>query len=294
MRIFITGGMGFVGRHVVPKLLRRGHRLLLLSRRPTARRSGKLVFVKGDLAKQGAWRKKFVQFKPDAVVHVAWDGLAEHDYGSDMSLKNLKNTADLLFLSEASRVKKFLSLGSSWEYGKNEGRLKELDKLKVMEHVPYFLAAKRTMQFLGEQLALQGTMQFLWARLFFAYGPGQRPKALIPYLVNSFTGGITPEIKNKTGGNDFIYVDDAADAMVAILEKCKKPSAVYNIGSGKLTSVARVVNIVAREFGKPPLLKEPKKPKGFYADTSKIKRELGWMPKITIEKGIRKTIKELT
>lgn len=292
MKIFITGGSGFIGRHLAPKLLARGHRLLLLTRKVSEQRRAKGVsLLKGNLTHIDDWRKQFKKFKPDAVVHLAWQGLAEHDYGPEISLRNLENAIELLFLAETAGVKKFLSAGSSWEYGKNEGKLKELDKMHIMEHVPYFLAVKRAIQFLGEQLALQGKMQFLWARLFFTYGPGQRPKALIPHLAASFKKGTKPDIKNKTGGNDFIYIEDVTDAMVKILEKCKKQSAVYNVGSGKLTSVARVANLVAKEFGHKPFVKEPTQTRGFYADISKIKREIGWQPRTSIEQGIKKTAK---
>ena len=108
-----------------------------------------------------------------------------------------------------------------------------------------------------------------------------------------------------------MYVEDVAEAIVKILEKCKEKSAVYNVGSGRLTSVVRVANLVTKEYystrlanshghirkapmrNKMKLLKEPKKTEGFYADISKIKKEIGWMPKVSIEEGVRRTIKTL-
>lgn len=236
------------------------------------------------------WTKKVKSFRPDVVIHLAWEGLELYDFSASTSLKNLTYALNLLALAAECKCKKFLSLGSCWEYGGDRGKFEESSKLKPPSHVPAFVITKRMIQVFGEQIALENKMQFLWPRLFFAYGPGQKTRALIPSLIRSFKSGIVPEIKNKVGGNDFIYIEDAAEAIVKILEKCRKPSAIYNIGSGRLMSVACVANLVARNFNRPPLLKEPKKPKGFYADISRIRHEIGWRPKTSIEEGIKKTI----
>ena len=293
MKVFITGGSGFIGSHVVTKLFARKHKLLLLSRRPPRnyrRKFRGVAFIKGDLENIRVWAKKIKRFKPSAVIHFAWEGLESYDFSAKTSSRNLINSLSLISLAASLKCKKFLSIGSSWEYGKTWGKLKESDSLGSSGHVPNFTIAKKTIQLLGEQIAHESGMQFFWPRLFFAYGPGQKSRALIPSLVRSFQSGVAPDIKNKTGGNDFVYVEDVADAIVKILERCKKPSAIYNIGSGRLTSVARVASLVAKNFNHPPLLKEPKKPRGFYANISKIKRGFDWSPKTTIAEGVRKTI----
>ena len=297
MKIFITGGEGFIGSHVVTKLLTRKHKLLLLSRNPSLGRKKKFrgaVFVKGDLKNIKAWAKKLRQFKPDVVMHLAWEGLESYDFSAKTSSRNLMNSLNLISLAASLGCKKFLSTGSSWEYGRLRGKFRESDPLEFGGHVPNFIIAKRAIRSFGEQIARESGMQFLWARLFFVYGPGQKSRALIPSLVQSFQNGKTPEVKNKLGANDFVYVEDVAEAIVKILEKSKKSSVVYNIGSGHLTSVARIANLVAKNFGKKPIVKELKKPNGFWADISKVGRELGWRPKTRIERGVQKTIKALT
>ena len=296
MKIFITGGTGFIGSHVIPKLVARDHRVLLLQRRSSSRRaqgSRSITLLRGDLKNIGVWEKAVRKFKPDAIVHLAWEGLESYDFSAITSARNLAHSLNLVLLAAEIRCKKFLSVGSCWEYGETVGRTKESSFSRKANHVPHFVAVKRALQSLGEQIAHENSMQFLWARLFFTYGPGQKSRALIPSMANSFRKGIVPEIKNKRGVNDFVYVDDAADALVAMLEKSRKLRATYNVGSGRLTSVARIANCVARQFGHTPILKEPKRPKGFWADISKIRREIGWRPKTSIEKGVQKTIEYL-
>lgn len=292
MRIFITGGTGFIGSHLVPKLLARKHKLLLLSRKKTEKSGKSISLIKGDLKNINGWKNRLKKFRPDAVVHLAWEGLENYDFSAGVSLGNMTNSLNLISAAAELGCKKFLSIGSCWEYGNGEGPLKESDPLSPPAHVPDFVIAKRTIQAMGEQIALQNRMQLLWPRLFFSYGPGQKNRTLIAHLVRSFKNGIVPEIKNKSGANDFVYIDDVVEALVKILEKSKKPSVIYNIGSGRLTSVAEVVKEVYGNLNLPApkwCLKKSR-PQGFCANISKIRKEIGWMPKTGISKGVEKTV----
>ncbi len=292
MRIFITGGNGFIGSHLVPKLLARKHKLLLLSKGSQKKNNKSISFVRGDLKNIDKWKNKVKKFKPDAVIHLAWEGLENYDFRATVSLRNMVNSLNMISVAAELGCRKFLSIGSCWEYGGREGALKESAPLLPPTHVPDFVIAKRTIQAMGEQIARESNMQFLWPRLFFSYGPGQKSRTLIAHLVRSFKNGVAPEIQNKSGANDFVYVDDIAEALVRILERSKEPSVIYNIGSGRLTSVAGVVREVYKNFDVPAprwCLKKTH-PRGFYANISKVKKEIGWKPKTSITEGIKRTV----
>ena len=90
MRIFITGGTGFIGRHVVEKLQSEGHDLLILSHRPKIATSlfgtlKKVTLVKGGLSNINNWKNKVKLFKPKAAIHMAWEGIP--DYSVERLLK---------------------------------------------------------------------------------------------------------------------------------------------------------------------------------------------------------------
>lgn len=292
MRIFITGGTGFIGRQVVSMLTARGHKLLLLSRKSikTNPNSTKNIsLLKGDLKHISTLYSKIKKFKPDIIIHLAWEGIP--DYGWDMSIKNIFYSLNLIILARKINVKKILITGSCWEYGDLIGRIKE-DNFQTTPHfsVAPFVFAKRAIRVIGGKIAEDGKMQFLWARLFFVYGPGQKTTSLIPYLISCFKKDIIPKIKNKAGGNDFVYVDDVACALVTLLKESEKQNTVYNIGSGKITSIAKIVNLVAMGYGRGNAMKEPKRPVGFWAGISKAKKEIKWSPQISILGGIKKTV----
>lgn len=322
MRIFITGGTGFIGSHVIKKLA--GHDILALSSNTQNNfsNSKNLSLLKGNLANLSDWKKKVRDFKPDAAVHIAWEGIP--DYGIEMSLKNLQYGLSLYeFLTEI-KCKNILTTGSCWEYGGQKGKLSEDMPVKPFNA---FTASKNSLNFLGWEIAKKNNVNFIWTRLFYIYGPGQKGQSLIPYLIDCVKNGKTPEIKNPLAKNDFAYVEDVADAISKILINCKE-STTYNIGSGKLTSVQKIIDIIFKEFSgnestrdlmvgvsslgrissdsrKPATLqsgfyrdKQFRKKQArqtdtlssFYADISKIKKEVDWKPETNIEQGIKKTI----
>jgi len=257
MRIFITGGTGFIGKYLVKKL--------------REDKSNKLLLLSKDLADIKNWKKEIEDFKPEACIHLAWEGLP--DYGYKMSIKNLNYGLDLMNLLAKLQCKKVLMVGTCWEV--------------LAQPFNACSTAKNALHWLSREIAKENDMHFIWARLFFVYGPGQRKDSLIPYLINCKETGKKPEIKTAEAKNDFIYVEDVAEAIAMIIKKCQK-SAVYNIGSGEFTKVGDVAKIIFPDLeiqqSEISLVLSP------CADVSKIKKEIGWEPKTSIEQGIKKMI----
>ena len=292
MRVFVTGGTGFIGTRVVKELQGEGNTLLLLTRRPKTNPPlldlPKTVdIIQGDLSEIDRWKDKVEQFNPQVAVHMAWESLP--DYDAKTSKRNLNYGLNLITLLAESGCKSVICTGSCWEYGQQSGKLSED---MILKSTNAFTAAKNSLRWLGEQIAQENNMHFIWTRLFYVYGPGQRETSLIPYIINCAQEGRKPEIKNPSARNDFIYVEDVARAISAIVNKPEQDGA-YNIGSGSSTSVQQIVEIVCSEFN---LQYSGADAPGnmsaidFWADISKIKRDTGWEPQIGIKEGIQKTI----
>lgn len=260
MRIFITGGTGFIGQWVVKELLAKKHQLLILSRT-----KNRPPFLKGDLATAG-WQKKIAGFQPEATVHLAWEDLP--DYGAAANIKNLRLSLSFLEFLAGIGCRKVLIAGTGWE---------------LLTPPPNaYAVAKNSLRALAEVWAKEQAVQLIWARLFYVYGPGQRPTALIPYLMGCQQRGETPQIKNPGQANDFVYIEDVARALTTILEKCQAKTVVYNIGSGQLTAVEKIRQIIYGESLK------RQKVNGLKADLTLMKKEIGWRPTTTIEDGINR------
>ncbi|MBN2323011.1 MAG: NAD(P)-dependent oxidoreductase [Spirochaetes bacterium] len=289
MRIFITGGTGFIGRHTVKKLREDDHELLILTRmKHRFYKEKNISITHGNLSNMESWWKDVLDFRPDAVLHMAWEDIPNYDYKT--SLNNLQYGLDLVYRLAESRCRRIVCTGSCWEYGRQKGTMKEDD---TPHPVNSFTAAKVSLHTIGKAVAKENNTQWLWLRLFYVYGPGQREGSLIPYIISSLQDNKNPKIKTPENKNDFVYVEDVAEAIAAVI---RNPNAegVYNIGEGKSTSIKYILQTVYREFGRDFITKatfreEPNV--DFWADTTKIKAETGWESKTRIEEGISRTVR---
>jgi len=293
MRIFITGGTGFVGKYIVKELRKGGHELLLLSRVNRRSEVG-IHYLRGDISDVSKWEKKLKIFKPQAAVHLAWEGLPSQEF--DVTVKNLVGGLNCVRALGEAGCKMVVVAGSDQEYGHTGKKANENSPTK-----PYnmLFAGKTSLYWLAAKIAEQHKMNFIWARMFFIYGAGQRSGALIPYMVSSLKKGEKPEIRNPYGANDFIYIEDLARAVALLTtRKPKSGNEIYNIGSGKLTPTSKIIENVYKNFGlsAPKFSKNPNGPatwKGCYADISKIKKDYGWKPRLSLEEGIKKMVTQL-
>lgn len=292
MNIFITGGTGFIGAHVVKKLEGEGHDLLLMSRSAISSNVPSDILknveiVTGNLSDINSCWKEIKRFQPQTTIHMAWEGIP--DYGYKTSIMNLRYGLDLYALLAELGCERVITTGSCWEYCRKYGKLSENTTL-----VPNnaFTAAKNALHWIGREIAKENNMQFIWTRFFYVYGPGQKEASLIPYIINCVREGKKPEIKTPYARNDFVFVEDVAEAISMLVKNCKQ-SAVYNIGSGYSTSVQDIIKIVCDNYDFQYESMHTNQISelfvDFWADISRIKSEIGWEPKIDIDEGIRRT-----
>ncbi|MBF0216029.1 MAG: NAD(P)-dependent oxidoreductase [Candidatus Omnitrophica bacterium] len=287
MRVFVTGGTGFIGKYVVRELLNRKHEVLVLSRSIPGSSDLTAGYIRGDLSYMSGWSKEVAAFLPEAAIHMAWEGLP--DYSSDISAKNAEMGEGLLSFLSGIKCGKILCAGSCWEYGAYYGALSEGMEEKAIND---FARAKRRIREFGQKLAEDKGFNFFWARVFYAYGPGQKKGSLIPCMIDRLIKGEEPAIKTPLVKNDFIFAKDAASAMCDILEKGEQPG-IYNVGSGYSTRVSEIADIIASEFGMAlgrPGMGHDTTDHDYWADITRIKNKTGWEPRYGIGEGIRETI----
>lgn len=289
MRVFLTGGSGFIGRHLIPLLSESGHEVLALSRKSVADvASLRVKALVGDLADPESYRSLLKAFKPDCAVHLAWEGLP--DYSVKNCRRNLLTGLDLFEALHEAGCARIFSTGTCWEYGKLKGPVKESE---VGLELGSFAAFKVALRVIGESTCLKEGGHLIWVRPFFVYGPGQRSSALIPSCYRSLCAGESPQIREPHAVNDFIHVTDVARAIRALIEECPATD-VFNIGTAMPTPVWQVVNHVAVALGKSPVYSEATGSgnDGLWASTEKI-RSLGWAPSLSLEAGIAQTVEAL-
>jgi nucleoside-diphosphate-sugar epimerase len=283
MRIFLTGGSGFIGKYLLPLLIRKGHEVLCLRR--CAETQGAAHTLQGDLYEPESYRAELEFFKPESAIHLAWGGLPDYSLGNCRS--NLLAGIGLFEALGKAGCTKIFAAGSCWEYGKLTGAVKESD---LGEGTGMFAAFKIALQAIGQSFCRADGHRFIWGRPFFVYGPGQRANSLIPSCYRSLSAVIAPSINNPMAINDYVYVDDVAEAILALIEE-SEAAGIYNIGTGKPAAVWEVVNAVAVSLGLSPPYQNmhPSAGTGLWADTHRIEA-LGWRSAVTLEAGIKHTV----
>jgi nucleoside-diphosphate-sugar epimerase len=281
MRVFVTGGSGFIGRHLLPLL--EGHEVLCLSHAtPAAVRSPTMATVVGDLHAPSLFAAELERFAPECCLHLAWSGLP--DYSLANCRRNLVASIGLFDILNRSQCR-IVVAGTCWEYGSLVGALAE----SAGEAAPnLFGAFKSGLRTIGTSMCDATGGRLVWARIFFAYGPGQRPASLIPSCYRCFRQGVPPNITNPGSVNDFIHVADVAAALRRFIER-DVAAGIYNIGSGQPATVEEVVNLVAAHLGRPPVPPRGAAARGSWADVAKM-MALGWRPQYTLETGVLQTL----
>ena len=286
MNIFITGGSGFIGKQLIPILGH--HELLCLTRSAKDLKLGNNVqYVSGDLSNPESYLPTLDEFKPDCCIHLAWYGLP--NYSLENNKINLISGINLVESLKKVECKKIFAVGSCWEYGNAKNSLSELD-FPIDPGV--FAAFKTSLHMIINSICHENSINLIWGRVFFVYGPGQRQTSLIPSCYNSLKNRVEFKINNPLAVNDFIYVSDVANAIRHLIE-LDNTSGVYNIGSGHGKAVWEVVNCIASTLNISPIYENmPASDLGNWANIDSISK-CGWKSKVSLEAGILNTINNL-
>tara|TARA_Y100000588_G_scaffold161370_2_gene175407 strand:- start:6605 stop:7504 length:900 start_codon:yes stop_codon:yes gene_type:complete len=287
MQILLTGGSGFLGRHLLPLL--ENHQVLVLGRRKAVFPYRNVSYLRCDLSDTSTWKKRVRDFSPDAGIHLAWTGLP--DYSLSRCLENFNSTINLLNILLSAGCKTIFTAGTCWEYGNVAGQVREIDIPGPMSLYPSF---KTGLHLISESMMAECEANLIWGRVFFVYGPGQRESSIIPTCYKAIKNGMVPVVKNPDAINDFVHISDVVGAIKALVE-APGVSGVFNLGSGTPGKVRQVCGYVARKLNaesKIPDWQNQGEQSGFWADISLIKKRTGWEPKLSLEEGIEQTIDE--
>ena len=296
MNFLITGGAGFIGSHLAEKLIYDGHKVFVIDNLSTGRISNlkkiknykKIKFVKADISKKGNWIKNFKNI--DCVFHLAAlaDIVPSINFPEKYFKSNVEGSLNVMQACRKFNVKTLIYSASSSCYGIPKNYPTREDEV-ISTLYPYALT-----KHLGERICLHWGKLFgiktISLRLFNVYGTRSRTSGTYGAMFGVF---LAQKISKKPftvvgNGNqtrDFTYVSDVVNACIAA-SKSKKTNKVYNVGSGKTVSVKTIVNLLGgKEITYIP--KRPGEPDCTFANISKIKKDLKWRPRISIEKGIK-------
>ena len=299
----VTGGTGFIGSALVHRLSDEGVKVVCLVR-PQSKGRSRIEKLDGvDLLEAKSLESSDLArdlrgISADVVFNLASAGVAPDTCTPDQILSgNLGVLMGLISATSSWNVKRFVHLGSCWEYGLVQmGRA--VAETEPLRPVSIYGAAKACCHLYGTALAASKKLPFLTLRLFGAYGVGESPRRLIPYVIDHLKNDRSVDLTPGDQIRDLLYVDDAVDAILIGAENNKLSGyGCLNVCSGKGTSVRQVAETVAFRMGKPlGMLRfgarpyRTEEPPWIVGDNRLFTALTGWAPKISLEEGIQRMV----
>ena len=305
LKLLITGGLGFVGSHLVDSLVKKNHKIMILtktlSKKKNIKKSAKKIQIeKIDLTNFQQLGKIIEKFKPDVIIHLA--GNASHSKSFENPLKDIdSNAKTTLFMLEKIRK---LNTQCKFILGSTFIVIGKPKKLPVNENTPcnpttiYGTNRLSSEYFCKIYHEVYGLHTNIF-RITNSYGPREQiipKKNAVNFLIyKSFK---KEEISIYNQGKffrDFIYIDDVISGINTIL-KNGKSGELYWISSGKKTWFYEFGDILEKttgckvKYSETPVYTKKVDVGNFVVSNSKL-RKLGWSPKISVDVGVKKTLK---
>ncbi len=315
-QVIITGGAGFIGSHLVDKLLAQGGWQVTVidnydHNYPRSAKDANIAgpladrnytFIEGDILDDAVLEKAFAgkEGRETTVVHLAAKVGVRPSIAQPLAYHrvNVTGTLKVLEAARAAKVRHLVLASSSSVYGVNPNVPWEEGDMDLRPISPYAVSKLAAEQFARTYARLHG-LNTTVLRFFTVYGPRQRPDLAIHSFFSKIIGGSPiKQFGDGTTGRDYTYVDDIVDGISAALHRSLQAKDgegafdIFNLGNSKVVQLRDLIAAIEKETGRKAIIEQLDEQPGDVprtcANVSRSKQDLGYEPSVDIETGLRR------
>jgi UDP-glucuronate 4-epimerase len=307
--ILVTGGAGFIGSHLIEKLLTNNYRVICLDNfdtyyNPAIKRanlkvclsSNRFSLLEQDIRNLEALTPVFKTNQINSVIHLAARAGVRPSIADPLSYQdvNIRGTINLLELSKQYHIGKFIFASSSSVYGsRSEVPFKETDCLN--QPASPYAASKQAGELFCYTYHHLYHLPIACLRFFTVYGPRQRPDMAIHKFTRLIEEGKEIELfGDGSSSRDYTYISDIVNGIISALET-DFSFEIFNLGGSRTITLKELVSLIEANLGKKAIIKPMPEQSGdvpiTYADISKAEKLLDYKPGVPINEGIKCFIK---
>lgn len=306
--VLVTGGAGFIGSHLVRRLLERGDRVTVLDDfndyyDPALKRTNvaatlgheRYRLVEGDIRDAALVDRLFAESAFDSVVHLAARAGVRPSLAEPILYEDVNCIGTLRLLEAARRYgpKNFVFGSSSSVYGIND-KVPFAETDPVDQPISPYATTKRAGELLCFNYSHLYDLRCSCLRFFTVYGPGQRPEMAIHKFTRLLAEGrAIPMYGDGSTRRDYTWVEDIVDGILAAHDLAPRFE-IFNLGGAETTRLDELITWIAEDLGVEPRVErlgdQPGDVPITYADVTKAERMLGYARKVPIREGIRRFV----
>ncbi len=303
MNILVTGGAGFIGSHLVERLVEQGHRVTVfddfndfyereIKNRNLSAVRDQVRVIELDIRDKEAVLRHTLEGEFQKIVHLAARaGVRPSIKEPELYLDtNIKGTFYLLDAARQLKTEQFILASSSSVYGLSKDVPFREDQC-IAETISPYAASKLACEQLCSNYAHLHGIRMVCLRFFTVYGPRQRPDLAIYKFTERIIKGLPiDQYGDGTTGRDYTYIDDIVQGVLGAMAYDKSPFEIANVGGNHFTRLHELISIIEEAVGKKAVIKQlPEQPGDVpftYADISKAANLFGYNPSTPLNEGV--------
>jgi nucleoside-diphosphate-sugar epimerase len=292
--VLVTGAGGFIGLPMVTELVRCGLEVHALTSRARAPQIGGVRWHRVDLLREESLAATVAQIEPRELVHLAWHTKPEDVWRSVENLLWVGRSLNLVRAFAHAGGRRLLMIGSCAEYDWSSAAEPLSEVRSNLLPASLYGASKDALRRVVGVYAEQEGIELAWGRPFFLYGPREASARLVPSVVRSLLAGEPVATSSGKQVRDYMYVQDVALAVVALLRSGVVGE--VNIASGIGVSVGEILDKLAHLIGSPELIRRggladrPGEPPMLVADVARLRDEVGFHSRWSLDEGLAATV----